>query len=467
MKASGEKGGMLQALRSSADAALKRLAPSPSRPEKAAQEAPPDRPVFADPTTTLFPSGEGADDEGGRRALPLSSLLEDSSRAMVRRAVDLRERSGKLATLISARRDAEVTLAAQVLRIAIGLMWFGVAVWLFYSILSARADGVGVIAGGVPIADAKILLRSFLLVAATGLGVGFGFAALVMLFGNTDNGRITREAEALGGEIAKASGEFDETLSMLRQSMDKRQRPADAVDEVSRAHLTALEAWAFFREVSFLTDGDQDKAQRMFNGFLSSRGYRRSSSFMDFLNGALFGALIVFMIAVPKPAPIEILEPITTLPYPWAVQLILLGGLIYALAGVLTSVFAEPLSEGAARRARADALIALRSGFSSHEALRKDDLIRRIEDTVDVFRARVGGTGAASTRPGSAITNHPNADFDGDGEIPEWRRRDSSAKFVETAFAGAPQQWRTDAYAKKFEGEKSGKTESKREPKTP
>ncbi len=464
---SGEtKGGMLNALRASADTALKRLAPSKGAPSASLPEAETDRPIFSDPTTALFPSGAAAEDEG-EHALPLAMQLEQSAQAMARRKDELREPAQRLLARIEERRDGEVTLMTQALRVLIGLVWLGVAAWLYLEFLNARADGIGVIAGSVPLEDAQVLIRAFLIVAGAGLGVAFLVAALTRALGNADNGRIKREAEALGAAMADAATEFDETLSTLRGSMDKRGRPADAVDDLSRAHLTALEAHDFFREINFLTGEEDERARRMFKGFLSRAGVAGGgASFMDFVLvfalGLLGGAVMMHVAIAPEPEPVSDVKSVMAVAsYPWAIKLIVLGGLLYALAGGVLSIFARPMTEGLAEKARADALTKLRSGFAARSALHPADITRRIKDAVDVFRARVGGTSR------TASANHSNADFSAEASEPEWRRRDSSVKFVETGFAGAPQEWRTDAYAKKFEASGTGKTETKRGSKTP
>lgn len=470
---SGEnRGGMLNALRVSADAALKRLTPSskPQNPAANSAEGEPDRPFFSDPTTALFPSGAAAEDES-EHTLPLAMQLEQSAQAMARRKDELREPAQRLLARIEERRDGEVTLMTQAVRVLIGLVWLGVAAWLYLEFLNARADGISVIAGSIPLEDARMLIRAFLIVAGAGLGVAFLVAALTRALGNADNERIKRAGEALGAAMADAAKEFDETLSTLRGSMDKRGRPADAVDDLSRAHLTALEAHDFFREINFLTGEEDEHARRMFKGFLTRSGVAGGgASLMDFILvfalGALGGAILMHVAIAPEPEPVtEVKSVMAVVSYPWAIKLIVLGGLLYALAGGALSVIARPMTEGLAEKARADALTALRSGFAARSALHPADITRRIKDAVDVFRARVGGSAGGGTRTASA--NHSGADFADEAEIPEWRRRDSGVKFVETDFAGAPQEWRTDAYAKKFEASGTGKTGSKRGSKTP
>lgn len=457
MSAISKASDMLGALRASADGAFRSLSGAP----KARSQPKPD---FAplDPTRAFLPGEEPAGEPEG--ALPLSSLLEESAHAMVRRNDELRGLSRNLAARIEERRNGEITMAAQAVRVVIGLVWLGVAIWLYNAILTARADGLAAIPGGAALADAAVLMQTFLIVAGAGLGVAFGVAALARALGNADNSGVCREAEKLGGAIADATGEFDKTLSALRGAMDRRAHPADAVNDLSRAHLTALEAHAFFREIGFLTGAEDDQSLRQFRTFLGRSVSGGGGGLLDlaitFIAGGAFGALAMHVAIGPEPEPVtQAKSVLSIMQYPWAVQLILAGGLLYAGAGAFLSLFTGPLTEGVAASARADALTALRSGFAAQSALRPADITRRIKDAVDVFRARIGGS--SSGRNQSAMANHDPA-FSTEEDTPEWRRRDSSVKFVDAGFSAAPERWRTDAYAKKFSSHESRDTAAKR-----
>lgn len=465
--------GRLAALRESAEAALRRLKTGDaSRPQQ--QPTPqPVAPAFgaSDPTQALMP-GAYADDEA-TGALPLSTLLEDSAHAMARRKDELRAPARQVARLIAERRNGEVTMAAQALRVVIGIVWLGVAIWLYISVLNARADDIAVAAGGAPLDDAIVLMRTFLIVAAAGLGVAFIVATLTRLIGNADNARVQAEASTLGGAIADAAEEFDSALSGLRAAMDKRGHPADAVDDLSRAHLTALEAHDFFREISFISGAEDEKARRLFKGFLGRAvgpppGFGGLDLLMTFLVGGIIGAFVVYVVAVPRAeAPSgATATALAIMQYPWAAQLIAFGGLAYASVGLFLSALVGPLTDGVAEKARAEALTALRSGFAAQSALHPGDVTRRIKDAVDVFRARVSGgrPGPAGNQGAGNLAgaNHGDGQLDAEADIPEWRRRDSSVKFVDAGFTPAPESWRTDAYAKKFDAEGARGTGSKR-----
>jgi hypothetical protein len=437
------------------------------QPAKLAR-APAERPAATDPTRVLFPDEKSPSDGAqydGSHGLGLGTLLDESARAMVRRADELREQKRALMVRMADRAEAEITLSVQALRVVIGLFWFGISAWLFYNAI--RGDA-GTLPAGMPTGDAFVLSRTFLTIAAAGLGVAFGVVALVRVFGNGDNRKIRHEAEQLGDAIANTSREFDNALTGFRAAMDRRGDPADAVVDLSRAHLTALEASAYFRQLGFLTGGGND-ARRLFKGFLS--GVKRNPPpapvfLVGALIGGLFAAAYVYVKYVPKPEPVEPVVLPAIAQYPWALALILFGGALYFIVGLVVSFFGGPIAAGAAAKAREEALDALRGGFTANEAPRPADVVRRIEDAVDVFRARVGGRresaarhdhiGANQPAPGSASFSPEDSDFT------QWRHRDSSLTFVDTGFTTAPKEWRTDAFAKKIAVEEDGKPGSKR-----
>ena len=416
--------------------------------------------AFTDPTNILFPGDEDSGDSPA--ALPLSMLLERSAHNIVIHARDLRDRTNVLVDSIGARAGGEVTLATQSLRFIIGGVWLLTAIWLYLSGSGALSGSLSAISSGMPAEEAMTLARTFLPIGIAGIGVAMAVAALVAATGNGANDKVRREAHDLGLFIAETAREFDNDLTHMREEMNRRGNPADAVVDLSHAHLTALEATAYFREISFLTGTEGEDAKLRFRHFLS-RPSAGGSTIGGFLLGLAAGAIIVTMFAGPKPE----LPVVSALPdiakYPWAANLLLFGGILYALAGAILSIAGGAISAGAVSKARDEALDSLRGAFTSREAPRPADVIRRIEDAVDVFRARVGGRAVGAAR---SAQNGPAAatfDHNGDGDdIPAWRKRDSSAQFVETSFQAAPQTWRADAYAKKFKGDDPEKTGSKR-----
>ena len=154
-------------------------------------------------------------------------------------------------------------------------------------------------------------------------------------------------------------------------------------------------------------------------------------------------------------------QPIDRVPlpieqYPWALSLLFIGGFVYAIAGILLELFRGVLTIDVAKQARNDALDAIRSGFTSREAPRPADIVIRINEAVEVFKARVGRSGGRSLDAADA-TSAIEFSTANTSETPAWRTRDSSVKFVETGFAATPNEWRADAYAKNFSGEPEAK----------
>lgn len=452
MKAHDKQNGLIAHLRAAADGAFQRLGGGPRAPASASDE--PALIVPPDPTVGLYGDSDARDEAEG--SLPLTMQLESSARRMVERADRLKEDSRRLAARIVERAEAEVTLATQAVRVLIGLVWLGVAAWLYNGALVAAAGDMAVLQNGMPAGDALVLSRTFMIIAALGLGAAFTVAAVVNLAGRGGNEAVRRAADRLGQSIAETSREFDEDIKDARERMNRRATPVDAVNDLSRAHVTALEAQDYFRRMPFLTRLEGEDAAAKFKGYIDSVFKSAPPpAFPVFLGGLILGGLVgagyIWINYVPRPEPIEPATPLAIAQYPWALNLLLIGGLVYAGAGFLLSLFAGAVTAGAAAKARAEALDALRGAFTAREAPRPGDITQRIEDAVDVFRARVGGRRAGGE---IARTNHPDgtqSDLAGEEDhIPHWRRRDSSVKFVDTGFAAAPDRWRTDAYAKKL-----------------
>ncbi|MHA7871229.1 MAG: hypothetical protein ACX939_02660 [Hyphococcus sp.] len=444
-----EKSGMaerLQALRESAEGALRRLAPgrNTAPPPRTREDAP--RAAFADPTAVSFPGD--ADDDDDLAALPLAMMLERSAHDIVRRADSLREDADRLIARIGDRIDGEITMRTQAARFFISTGWLAAAVWLYVSALNARAEDMTALPTGMPVDHAFVLMRVFMTLAAAGFGVAFLVGAIANLTGRADNRIVRAQGEELGKSIADASRDFDRLLTQLRDAMNRRANAADSVVDLSRAHLIALEACAYFRTIGFLTYADGDDARRLFSRFLWRRP-ANPAPIIPFVGGVVITATVYrfidwyfFTERPPSDAP-----PLPITEYPWAMGLLFFGGLAYAGVGLLFSIFGGAVAGNTAAEARGESLDALRGAFTSREAPRPNDVIRRIEDAVDVFRARVGGRaagGGAGAR--DAASNHS----DDDAAIPHWRRRDSSARFVDSGFQAAPETWRADAFAKKF-----------------
>lgn len=417
------------------------LAPAGERLRRFFPAAKPTGPVILppDPTKILFPAGDGAPD---RSRGALGAELERSAREITLRQARLQEEASLLAATIRERLDGEATLITQGLRICIVAFWALLAVTLAWISRGGSAGWASWI-GPVPADDAYVLARAFALLAGAGFLVAFAVAGLVFALGKGDNNRVRARAAWLGSEAGAFALDFDNELKRLRDAMDDRkENPSAAVSELSRMHLTALEAAAFFRSMQFLTDA-RDEAMLKFRGFLRGAGATAGSTFETYLLGFFTG---VFFMGVATPVPIElpIDIPDFSANYPWAVLSMLLGGFVFAVAGLFVNVGRGVLTTGATRQARSEALDAVRSGFVSKNAPRIESMIQRIEDAVDVFQARLSGW-----RPKSALGPEPET------ETPSWRKPPEGPRFVETTFASAP---------KAFLAEEPGEKRKKRKP---
>jgi hypothetical protein len=438
--------GLTAHLRETANAALRRLAGA--KPQQTPDANAPDA-SFSDPAVGLDgKDGGGAEIPGN---LSLSVRLDEAARDMTRRADRLREGADALATLIAQRGDGEIARLAQLLRAGIAAVWLGLAVWL--------AFGAGAQALAVAAEDASALARMFFLVGAAGLAAAAAIAAVIKITGKADNRAIRTQAAMLGRSIAETGRGFDEALAQSRSAMDRRSHAAQAVVDLSRAHIVALEACAFFREVAFLTGADEEKAHRGFQEFL--RPPPASRLLPLFLAGSLMAAAagVVLLTIAPGPDLLAAAPPGGVAQYPWAFFVVLLGGIVYAGAGLLTRILAGAAAPGgAADRARREGLAAMRAAYGEENAPPVDEIIERTQDALEILRGRLGAMGGGAV---TARTNHrgpQSADFSPDeADIPPWRRRDSSVRFVESRFGAAPAPWRTDAYEKKLRREPDAK----------
>ena len=421
-----------------------------------------------DPTEVLFPDQEEAPNtpHGPGRLQP---FLEKSAQTLVERTDKLRDHKQALMAQMGDRANAEITLTTQALRVVIGLIWIGIAAWLFLG--AGQTEGG---ASGMPVEHAQTLSATFLKISLAALAVAFGVTAFVGVMGKSDNKKIRNEAEKLGIAIAATSREFDASLNSFRTAMDRRADPVDAAFDLSPAHAAALEACANFREIGYLT-GDGDEANRMFRGFSKARGGNPPLTpifLIGVLLGGFVGAGYVMINVVPETdysmafgsaaASVEAISQ-----YPWAVFAILGGSLLYATIGLIVSLAAgRPITTSAMSRAQKVAQDALRAGFTSQSAPRPIDVVRRIEDTVEVFRAGVGNARSDAAQRDHRGANHlrnPSFEFSEEKpDVPEWRHKDSSLTFVDTGFTTAPETWRTDAFAKKIDENGAGKPGSKR-----
>lgn len=458
----GDKPGRLEALRASAEAALRRLAPAgKQQPAPAKTDA-----SFAslDPTQAFMP-GAGADDEplADDLSFSLDRRLGDSAQSITQRQAMLQRGACDLKAVMADRAGGEKSLTIWGVRFLIGAVWLGMALWLNQSALYARANDQATIFAGVPLQDVAPLMNAFVIAGAAGTAFAVLMIAFVFISGNASNERLRAQAEKFGDNLAQTARDLNAALKSHRNKVVESDR-GGGVAAASQAHLVALEASYFFRSISFLTTVNPDNADDAYRRFLN-RYCPPGSGFniVDVLAMGLLGALIGLGAGwrlFREPTQAVDPTPLAIMQYPWAAQLLLFGGLAYLLFGIVIEAFSGAVGRREMTKARKDALDSMRSAYTAQEAPLESEVVRQVEDVVAILAARLGG-GAGANPARSA--NQTGADYAGQDDIPEWRRRDSSVKFVEAGFSPAPGRWRTDAYAKKFEGESPRGPGSKRD----
>lgn len=383
-------------------------------PSAAPESAPPD------PAKILFPVGAALDEESGGDG-SLSGRLRYSAGAIMRRQSDLAGEAARVAEAVGARLGGAVSMSAWTMRFLIALVWGLFAAELAWARFTGATAGI-IGLGPVAAEDVMPLFWVFGAAAGAGLIAVFFGAAAVSLAGNADNRRIRERATLFGDRAGGLALQFDAKLDELRRSMDGRANAVDAVADLSRAHLTALEAAVFFRDIQFLTD-DEDAAAK-FRGYLARvSGGGGTGKPQAFVLGILAGMIaMAFLYGPPR---VEV--PVVELKYPAVQAWILLGGLAYLIAGLVAETLSGLVTAGVAREAREEALDAVRSGFVARGAPRVDDVIRRIEDALDVYKARA----RASRGTGDSASN-------ADSDIPPWRRAPEGPRFVDAGFQAAP-----------------------------
>ncbi|WP_428410492.1 hypothetical protein [Hyphococcus sp.] len=405
-----------------------------------------------DPTVALFP-GEAADGQAtDDLSFSLDYRLSGAAANVEGREAMLQSNAIALKNVSDDRAGGEKSLTIWGVRFLIALGWLGLGFWLSQSALYARANGLETAFGGTTPEDAVALSEPFLLAGGVGAAAAILMIAFVFLRGDATNDRLRRRSEAFGDELAREARKLNAALKSYRDKVVASASGAAGVAAASQAHLTALEAAYFFRNISFLTTVNADSADDAYQRFLhrycpSASGY----SFADIVVAIILGTIVGLGLGrkLFKPAA-EGAEPLVLaiMDYPWAVQALVYGGLVYLLTGITMEFFSGVIGRREMSKARKDALDSMRSAYTAQEAPLESEVVRQVEDVVAILAARLGGAGT-----GAGKTNHSGTDFSADAAEPEWRRRDSSVKFVDAGFSPAPESWRTDAFSKKFEAQ--------------
>jgi hypothetical protein len=402
-----------------------------------------DRPQFdlSAPLSSLFSSRES---EIGSEGFSLSFLLRESANAIERGKYMLGDRAREVSSAIAGRRDGELMLVTQGFRLLIALLWLFLGMTLDRQALAAAAAGAQSVSG-MPLGDAQIIARIFLVIGGIGAIAAFLGGFLVNLTGKASNLGVRRAAANLGAEAADLAKRFDAALDSLRVQMDRRGDRADAVEDLSRMHVTALEAASFFQGVQFLTDPDRGNAAAKFRAYLrdhaSFGGSGGASPVIALLLGVVVGLALGYGAWAPPAAPVPD-APIVVSPlfaYPSVTIAALGGAVLFVAAGGLLGAFAGPVTASAGESARDEALDAVRGAFVAGNAPRIEDVIRRIEDALAVYKARLGG-GGTSAHHGAGGADKAALD-----DTPSWRRPPEGPRFVAPSFDAAPKAFLADA----------------------
>jgi hypothetical protein len=400
---------------------------------------------FEAPLRALFAAAHPpAQEETGGFSLAFS--LRQSAQKIRDAQDEMRKEGARLAGKIEERRRGEHQLVVNTVRLLIALVWGFLAFRLDREALAAQIFGTPIFGGAMPVADAQILSRVFMTLAIAGVGGAMIGGWLTMATGGASNNALRAAAARLGAEAAEIAKEFDKALDQYRARMDRRlAKAADAVEELSRMHMTALESAAFFTDVQFLTDPDRDEAARKFRGYLASaaRGGGEALSIGAIIALLCLGFLVGIFVANIGAGPASSAPAAAAgslLKYPLALLAVAGLGLVYAVAGVVLDTIGGSITSSAAAQARDEALDSLRAAFVAGNAPRVDAIIRRIEDAMDVYKARLGSASGGATSA-HHVTATPSEDE------PAWRRAPEGPRFVAQSFLAAPESFRADPVA--------------------
>ena len=412
-----------------------------------------------DQSAAMVPEFVGGPRGGGST---LSDQIWTKADEISNRQIKLHRQASGVSRAISDRRDGSVTMIAWGVRFIIAILFSAIALQLVLASLSATTASQIIGIGLIQAEDVKPLAYLFAFAASVGLFFVFLGAGVVWVVGKADNKKVRGEASDFGAAAADLAAQFDQELKDHRGAMDSRQPKVEAISDLSRAHLVALEAAVYFRTIGFLTSNHD--ARDSFSSFLrlgSSGGGRTDNGLSMLIVGFLGGAFLMMMWIGPPEADFQLPE-FTEIKYPLVDAWIILGAFAYLIAGLVSDVFGALLSGPLEKSARDEALEAARSGFVAGQAPRVDDVIQRIEDALEVYKARVGADGSGqgaitATAPGGRKLASTQTD-----DVPSWRRPKEGPRFVDPSFDAAPKSWRTDAYAQFLAKKSSPSPDAKR-----
>ena len=420
--------------------------------------------MAGDPTIGRF---DGSDEDHQHSIFEddLSARLSRSAADIARARAALHENARDIQLAAESAAQGKNRLAIFGARFLIAAAWLMIAFWLNRSGLQAIAADSALTSFGMPAAHAVALGQTFLLVGGVAAFVSLAMIGLIMVTGNGSTARLRARAAAFGDSLADTANGFNDSLQHFQKKIgDGRRSAAQIVPAVSQAHLTALEARLFFDDVAFLTSASDDRAQGYFRDFLRRFGPATNNRYsniqliafliLGFGAGAAFGYLEFSTLA--QNSSFTIAAGMSQ--YQGVMAALLGGAALFVSAGPLFAALSGLFDETAANNARGEALDALSTAYLARKAPLASDVVAQVDNVVHILQTRL----AAGSSAADFATGNTGRATDQTSDEPAWRKRDSSTKFVETAFSSAPDPWRTDAYAKKLSEKSIGEPGSKR-----
>ncbi len=400
-------------------------------------------------------------------SIGVSGQLQKGSENLLFFDDELARTAKDLQKKIIEREGGGRTHIALFIRIFIGAFWLMIAGMLSSAVLKAKAAqqlDISVFGRAMPIEDALTLERLFQSIGLPGALGAVVFGVFITLLGRGDNEAIKQAAGRLGDLLAERAGNFDAALARWRVEMDQhRANLPNAVFCLSGAHISAIQASSFFREVSFLFEGAETHDSRHVHNprrhlaeFLQTNSREappaRRVGVMVFLSGLMIGILagMLFVIgSVTGGGGASVAPSWSIFSYGWTVAAIGAPALLYLTAGVLVEALTP--REGAFESAALDDAVAvIRSRMTGYDTPRRAEVIRRIEDAIDVFSERYAKGGGAIAKSASvsrtaSTATAPEPHF-ADDETPDWRKPPERPRFVETGFSATPKTFRADPH---------------------
>jgi len=263
-------------------------------------------PPLRDPVIEDVTSDDGFGESADSATSELGTHLLFCAQAIEKNNGELGAYADALRNAIANRLASEARLTAQSLRLAIGTIWLMIAFLLYMNVNQRGKNGIfsNGLGSQMPIEHASSL-SSLFLIASLPVIILAVVTAIYIWHSTGNNTRIRHAAENLGLHIAATAHQFDDTLNGFLKNSGHGQNSGDTnlsntVQDLSRAHLTALEVQLFFRRLKFMNAKTRRQAIADLQSFLKNTSSSGISPTMTFLVGIIIGivsAIIFFAIS--------------------------------------------------------------------------------------------------------------------------------------------------------------------------